>query len=128
MKQHALQNNNGFTLIEFLVAIVIITVAMLGLLETVSLSLSNNLSNKLREDAILLADQEMMAIRALDFSDIQGNSYLRKSANAFVNYSIARQVTTPLAAPAIRNVSIRVKWREKGLVKEYYLTTVVSSN
>jgi len=126
MRQPVLQDNGGFTLVEFMIALLILTIGLLGLLETVNFSIRSNLSNKLRSDAIMLADQEMLASRSLPFADIEDHIDSKKASAIFVNYSVAREVED--TSPSTKNVTIRVKWRDRREIKEHYLTTIISSN
>lgn len=124
MRQPVRQNSDGFTLIEVMIAILILTIGLFGLLETVILSINQNRGNKLRTEAVMLADQEMLAMRSLAFADILNET--KKLDVGFVNYSVARQVINTTASS--RNVTIRVRWRDKDLVKEHQLATIVSNN
>ena len=63
-------NNQGFTLIEFLVAIVILMVGLLGLLQTVNYAIVNNTTNQLRQEALLLADERMNLEKSKKFTAI----------------------------------------------------------
>jgi type IV pilus assembly protein PilV len=118
---------NGFTLVEFLVALLILTVGLLGLLETVNVSISQNMSNKLRADAVMIADQLVSADRARPFTDILPfTSTNRTNIGAgFVNYSVVKEVSQ--IATNTKSVLVRVKWREKGLMKEHSLSTMISN-
>ena len=55
-----LADNRGFTLIEVMVAILIMTIGMLALLQTVNLAIVHNTSNKLRNDGIVFADEAVV--------------------------------------------------------------------
>jgi type IV pilus assembly protein PilV len=50
-------NNRGFTLMEVLVAIVILSVGMLALLQTVNVALVHTSTNMLRDEAVQQADE-----------------------------------------------------------------------
>jgi len=126
MQLPAHQNSGGFTLIEVMIAILILTIGLFGLLETVILSINQNRGNKLRTEAVMLADQEMLAVRSSGFDGIVDHIDGKQTGVGFVNYSVARKVVDTTATT--KNVTIRVKWRDKALVKEHYLTTIVSSN
>lgn len=122
MLQPALHAENGFTLIEFMVALVIFMVGMLGLLETVNVAYRHNLSNNLRNDAILMADQLMAAQRIRPFADISTTTL--KSAG-FAKFSSAKTVTDLTATS--KSVSVLVSWHERGLTKNHSLTTVITN-
>ncbi len=64
------RNNAGFTLVEILVAMLITTVAMLGLLQSVNIMTAHNLRNALREEALVIAERKMSEIRATSVSQI----------------------------------------------------------
>jgi len=55
----ALKNNNAFTLIEFVVSVLILTVGLLGLLQTINTAISNNMGNTLRNEATVVADEQL---------------------------------------------------------------------
>jgi type IV pilus assembly protein PilV len=130
MPRPVAHTENGFTLIEFLIALCILTVGLFGLLVTINVSISQNMSNKLRADAVVIADQIVSADRARPLAGIVPSSGT-KPANAgisFVNYSVVKTVA-PVSAATIRTqrVTVRVKWREKGLIKEHSLVTCITN-
>jgi type IV pilus assembly protein PilV len=126
MLSPVLHAEKGFTLIEFLVALVILMVGLLGLLEAVSVGIRQNMGNKIRNDAILLADQVMATQRVRSFADIS-TSHAHQPAYAgatFVNYSVNKVVTPLTATSAI--VIVNLSWRERGQKKEHSLSTVIT--
>lgn len=127
MLQRVSHDNTGFTLIEFLVAVVILTVGLLGLLNSLNVSIHHNMSNKNRADAILLADQVLSNDRARPFADISSTRRVvaSRAALGFVNYSVAKTVVA--TTTTTKRVSLRVKWREKGVSKEHQMTTLISN-
>jgi type IV pilus assembly protein PilV len=79
-------NQNGFTLIEVLVAVIILAIGLLGLANLQTLSIRNNLSAYLRTQATWLADNIISRIRSNTvFQQINCN-------NGLQNYTI-RQYT-----------------------------------
>ena len=64
-----MSSNRGFTLVEMLVAMVIILVALLGLVQASLLSIDNNLKNLLRDEAVRLADEQMNVMKSLPITD-----------------------------------------------------------
>lgn len=53
------RSSSGFTLVEVLMAMLIMTVGLLGLLQSVNVAYEHNLRNKLREEAVLIAEEKM---------------------------------------------------------------------
>lgn len=66
-----LVNNKGFTLIEVLIAMVLILVLLLGLVQAALLSIDSNLRNLLRDEAVRVAEERMNGMLV----DITGNQY-----------------------------------------------------
>ena len=66
----ALRNNGrGFSLVEMLIAMVIILVAILGLFQVTLLSIDSNVSNVLRDEAVRLAEERMDQLKSLPVTD-----------------------------------------------------------
>jgi len=63
MELHAIRNRKGFTLVEVLVAMVIMAIILLGNMAALSLSYRRNLQNILRDEAVKVAQEEMERYR-----------------------------------------------------------------
>jgi len=127
MLLHVHLDNRAFTLIEFLVAIVIISVGLLGLLQSVNFAISANSSSLKRGNAVVIADQVMNMQRTLPFSLVQAkNSSAQIRTNAgFINYSINRTIPlTPTAST--KQVTVTVSWRDRGAKKQHDLSTLIT--
>lgn len=66
-KLKLMQNNEGFTLIEVVVAFAIILIGLLGLLEGVNIALKQNSNNQQREEVVRVAEQVMNNMRTRAF-------------------------------------------------------------
>lgn len=112
-----ISNNQGFTLVEFLVAMVIMMVGILGLLQTVNYSIHHNMNNQLRYEATLLADEMMNQEKAKPFELISTTTRVypvnqRVVNGGFRNYSVVKtgsNVTTQTT-----RVELDVSWNYKG--------------
>jgi type IV pilus assembly protein PilV len=127
-------DNSGFTLIEVLIAMVILTVGLLGLLETINLAISQNLQTQLRNDAVIVADDFMMGARSLPFENISCSEcpgtphrYLvkRQSKSVMKNYSVVKTVTE-LSADQTKEIALEISWSAKNQRKSHSLSTIVA--
>lgn len=131
-------NKNGFTLIEFCVAVLIMMVGLLGLLQAVNLATEHNLANLLRNEAISLADEQMVAVKVVSYDSlVPGTNYInRKTRAGFNNYSVVRtmQVSRTIIHPVTlvptatsQEVSVRVSWRYKGSKFNHTISTLIAN-
>ena len=121
----------GFTLIEVMMAMLIVAVGLMGMMQTLGYSISRNFSNKLRIDAVTIADHAMMNDRAKPFASVSSANTTAQVpfALGFVNYSVLAKVTkigssTP---PTAKNIQYTVTWRDKNVRKQHFLTTVIGN-
>lgn len=125
-------NSRGFTLIEFLVALVILTVGLLGLLQTVNYAIETNMTTQLRDEAVRLADERMSTEKAKVFDAISTNTRQEfvsvKVVNAFKNYSIVKNTTALTASGNTRNINIQVSWKHKGARYTHVISSLVSKS
>ena len=131
-------DRTGFTLIEFSIAVFIMMVGLLGLLQSVIFATENNLGTLLRNEAISLADEQMVATKILAFSNVapMTNYINRKTRGGFRNYSVvrtmqpSRTVTDPVTGAAVvaaNEVTVRVSWRHKGIKQNHSVSTLISN-
>jgi type IV pilus assembly protein PilV len=117
----SIKNNSGFTLIEVMVAIVIMMVGMLGVLEAISVSMQHNLKNQLRGEGLRVGERYMAELRGKAFgaysvSPLHGyapttyNSQIRGVAKT---YRVERTVQTlgeDALGPTSVQLTVTVKW------------------
>lgn len=130
---HVLKDKKGFTLIEILVAMVIILVVLLGIVQAALLSIDSNLRNLLRDEAIRTAEQrangllvdtggtQYQGLKNLPFDDVAlqataltctANDVSRNFRNMTRNYRVCWTITD--IAADIKRVEISVGWNYKG--------------
>lgn len=121
----------GFTLIEVMMAMLVLTIGLMALIQTLGNAISYNFSNKLRNDAVMIADRAMMKDRSMPFGNITSANTFEKVpfALGFVNYSVIETVTKiGSSSPATsKNVQFTVVWRDKKVRKQHSLTTSISN-
>lgn len=108
------RNDSGFTLIEFLVAILILMVGMLGLLQSVNVALQYNASTQLRNEAVMVGDEQMSRELAKPFdliSTVTGTrSVSRPFFGGYKNYSVTRSGVDMTNS---KQVTVEVNWTYK---------------
>jgi type IV pilus assembly protein PilV len=126
--EHIFKNGKGFTLIEFLVALVIISVGLLALLQSVNLSLAENVRTTLRNQAVTLADERMTLEKTKPFDCISTTTsktfFNVKTRNSFENYSVER-IGTKLTDNT-KSIEIDVIWKNKGTRYIHTISSLVS--
>jgi type IV pilus assembly protein PilV len=115
-----ISNKRGFTLVEFLVAMVIMMVGILGLLQTVNYAIHHNMNNQLRQEATLLADDLMNREKAKPFDLISTTPapYSRTYPNnqrivngASRNYSVIK--TNTELTTQTKTIDLQISWDYK---------------
>lgn len=122
-------NNHAFTLVEVLVAMVILMVGLLGLLQTISLAIATNAQTEMRTQATAIAEDRMAQQKSVPFDAIatgvkQSVSIPIAVRSSFVNYS-AFFWGDDVSATAKR-LNIGVRWHHKGNSYEHMVTTIVT--
>lgn len=121
-------DNHGFTLVEFLVAIVIMMVGLLGLLQAVNVGLVQNMNSQLRAEGVSTADWHLAREMSKSFdlvSTSTSNSVVnRPILNGFKSYSVVRTGTSYARS---KIVNIRVGWRYKDARYSHESASIIST-
>ena len=107
-------NNSGFTLMEVLVAMLILTVGLLGMAALIAgIINSNKLSNRI-STATVLAQDKMEEIKRIGYSGMPtSDTTTTEDYNSITNYSLYKRVTfTEVANPdaGMKTVTVTVYW------------------
>ncbi|MCX5811031.1 MAG: prepilin-type N-terminal cleavage/methylation domain-containing protein [Proteobacteria bacterium] len=119
-------NNKGFTLIEVLVASIILTISMLGVLQTITFSMQQNLNNFSRDESVRIAEQRMNELRNSGFTSLaNGNSIVTRSFKNFTkNFSVSWTVTA-LTTNSVA-IQVVVSWTIISKTYSHSITSIVS--
>ena len=128
-----LNNRNGFTLIEFCIAVLIMMVGLMGLLQAINMATVQNLANMLRGEAVALADEKIIDAKKAVVSKatfdalIDSNNLItnRQVRGVFCNYSVVTSVR-PLSGNS-KEITLRVAWRYKGSKLIHNVSSMVSN-
>ena len=130
-------DESGFSLVEFLVAMVILSVGILGLLQAVNIAISHNMTNQLRLDATLLADAELSrelskggtstgfdAISTPTSPHVSNYPVRRQVMSGFRSYSVTR--TNTVITDNTKQIAVQVRWRYKGAPYTHEASSLIS--
>lgn len=117
-----MRNNKGMTLVEVMIALVILLLVSLALMQTALLSIDSNMINLLRDEAVGIAESRMREIRSLPFTDpvltATGGAYTNENIpsksirNAQIQFTRERLVA--VLNTDNKQVIVRVTWNWKG--------------
>lgn len=108
------RSNKGFTLIEMLIALVVLSVGMLGFSKVSLTTINVNALNKRATTATALLQDRMESVKRSGYAGLKNASYA-ESYGAIQNYSAYKSVTsvsfnTPAAN--MKTVSVNIFWHQ----------------
>ena len=114
MKMVGLENNKGFTLIEVLVAMVILSIGLLGTAALITGIINGNKVSNRITTATVLAQDKMEEIKRIGYSGMPtSDTTTTEPYNSITNYSLYKRVTfTDVVNPAVgmKTVTVTVSW------------------
>jgi type IV pilus assembly protein PilV len=136
-----LNKDKGFTLIEVMMAILILMVGMIGLLQAINLTMEVNLRNQVREEAVYVGEKVMNEMRGRGFDNIsvaaipsQSCSYqtyqipsrLRGINRTYDVTRSSRVLSIVDSKPATKELTVLVNWTYKGTTYENRVVAPIS--
>lgn len=109
-----LHNNKGFTLLEILVAIIVLSIGLLGMAALTGGIISGNKFSKELSTATTLAQDEMEEIRRLGYSGTPStDTDATEDYNSITNYPSYKRVTSTRVnnpAAGMKKATVTVFW------------------
>ena len=124
----SMQNKIGFTLIEVLVAIVIMMVSLLGLLQAVNIAIEYNFRNQQRAEVVRVGEKVMNEMRAQPFGAFHPLPYsdvISEPSNirARIPYSVNRSVFS-ITTSQTDQYRVDVKYKYKNFSTNHSVVTL----
>src|SRR5262245_40587204 len=107
-----MRTNNGFTLIEILVALVVLSIGMLGLTRVTVTTVNVNSSNKRHTIASTLVQDRLERVKKSGYAGATNASYTEGYGTIQAYNAYKRVTTIALNTPAanMRTVTVTVSW------------------
>lgn len=124
-----MQNDEqGFNLVEALIAILILSVMLLGLLPAFLKAYNLQNETALRETAMDIAHERLEELRSIDIDDITSNSLslVRRVNKNDVTYTVNSTVAD-LYDGDLKQVFVKVYWRYRNQQRSYNATTTIGA-
>jgi len=152
MEQRVLNNNQGVSLVEVLIAMVVFLLVSLAMMQTALVGIDSNMINTVRDEAVKIAEQRMNEARNLafnqnidqligdstdpnlnaticpaDFVTKFGTTGLRmqRSIRNISNFDFCTNRAVVLLNTDNKQVSITAGWKWKGNDYTHSITTIV---
>lgn len=135
MERIALHSKNGMTLIEVLIALLILMVVSLAVMQTALVATNANLRNSLRDEAVNIVDLRINELSSeatgtyFDSGDLAvvvnyNETPISRSFRAFsVSYQPTRTVTS--INPDTKQITMSVAWLFRGQNYTHSVTTIM---
>ena len=114
------KSEKGFSLIELLIAIVILTIATLGLLQALSHYIQINMDNAMRNEAMRITEERMEQIRGLKFADTPDDELVPDDGSSVPNSAqlpttVSRSIRKLTIPYTVRTTISRLSFRSDGV-------------
>ena len=120
-KKSKRKSNAGFSLIEVLVALLLVVIVMLALMEAVVLHIQTNMRNILRDEAVKVTQDALHEIRSREFDRVvagETSFTVGKSIrSADWNYEVTVNISdwpNPPTPPRTKSIQVTTEWEYLG--------------
>ena len=124
-----MRNKKGMTLIEVMLALVILMVVSLALMQTALLGMRENLKNVMRDEAVNIADQRINELRNLPFHALFSAPAEAAISRSFRAANVTFTPTRTLSQIDTKTIQIdmRIDWHyPPGQNYSHSVTTIVT--
>ncbi len=131
MERTALHDKRGMTLIEIMIAVVLLAIVAVALLQSSIVVMNNNIKNELRDEAVNVAEQRMNEIRNIPFADLATgptSTTITRNIRGMINFPFTATLTPNVIDTNSKQETILITWTYRGLPYNHSVSTVLRSN
>ena len=122
-EQQSIDPNAGFTLVESMLTLAIMSVGLLALAGLQITALRGNALSRSMTTAVSIAEQRLEQLKNTPYSDIQAEAATQVTAS---NLHFTRQVTvTNGPLPKTKSVSVLVSWQDQSKTHTLPIATLI---
>lgn len=127
--ENVMQNNKGFTLIEAVISMLLLTVMMLWTIQSMISAYNYAGRNQLRDEAVRISEELLTTARNTSYAALSPGTtpaytITRQIRNYDYPFAIDREVVTEVPGLAY-SVSVNVGWSHKGKNYNHTATTII---
>ena len=123
------KKSQGYSLIEVLAALLLLTVVLLALMQSVVLYTQTNMTNILRDEGVRVTQDVLYDLRTRGFDNVAvGNSTTtqRRSLRSMEGgFKFTTVVTVALIDPRMKSAQATTTWRFLGSTFTHHATTMI---
>lgn len=114
MRPTSPSSSAGFTLVEMMMAMLIMTVGLLGLLQSIEVAYRQTARTRIREDALLEAEKQMNSLKSLSYRAIPASQTLSSTGRTGIRYTVTKRAEEISGTPArdvhALKLTVTVSW------------------
>jgi prepilin-type N-terminal cleavage/methylation domain-containing protein len=126
-------NRKGFTIIELMVAMMILFISMTAILDFLVKYHRINLENTMRNESMRIAEAQLEQFRNTQFSALSVGTTTTTTQipirNISVNYAVTRTieaVSSGGVVPTSLAIRVNVRWSYQGIAHQHGASTIIS--
>lgn len=132
MRQPAINNRKGFTFIELLVAMAVLSIGLMAMLDGLANYMRINIDNQMRNEAMRIAETTLETLRNASFNDVQTGAVViapteqRRFRNIDINYTVAwtrQNISTGSVA-----IQVSVTWNHRNIGHRHDAASIISTD
>jgi Tfp pilus assembly protein PilV len=119
-------NQQGLTLVEVMIAFLVLLITSLALMQTALVSISANMQNVLRDEAVRIAEMRINDARSTAFDSIASNSQtVYRTLKNVSSEPFVTTMTVTQPAADIKQVDVTVTWIWKAVSYTHSASTII---